>query len=100
MVDLSALQNLTTGDLFGFINSIYTTSMGSAPFVGFLLMILTIPIYQRTESLELVAVIWLLIWAPMEIMVPGPIFSLGKIMIAMSLGVLIFRAFMGRGHHP
>lgn len=97
-MDLSILQNLTSGDVWGFFSSIYTTSMGSAPFIGFLMMILTIPIYQRTESLELVAVLWLLIWGPMELMIPGPIFSLGKLMIALSLGVLIFRAFMGRSH--
>lgn len=96
MVD-AILQNLINGDLFSFMGAIFIQSMGTA-FYGFVLMIFTVPIYQRTESMELVAILWLTVWTGIEALIPSPIFSLGKLMIALSLGVLLFRAFMGRGH--
>jgi hypothetical protein len=96
MVD-AILQNLINGDLFTFLGAIFIQSMGTS-FYGFIIMIFTVPIYQRTESMELVAILWLTTWTVIESLVPGPIYSLGKLMIALSLGVLLFRAFMGRGH--
>lgn len=98
MVD-AILQNLISGDLLGFISAIFVQSMGTA-FYGFILMMATLPIYQRTESLELVSILWILVWGGLEILIPGPIYSLGKLMIALSVGVLLFRAFMGRTHSP
>lgn len=98
MVD-ALLQNLLNGDLFAFLSGIFIQQMGVA-FYGFIFMIMTVPIYQRTESLELVAILWTLCWSGLELLVPGPIYSLGKLMIALSIGVLLFRAFMGRNHSP
>ncbi len=91
-------QYLMVGDFTGFIVAIYSQTLGTA-FLGFILLALTIPIYIRTNHLGFVALIWFTVFGFMEILIPTAALSLGKVIMAMAVAVIMYTAFMGRSDY-
>lgn len=54
------LQSLLSGDVFGFVISCYTSLIGQG-FYGFVLAITFGVIYNRTKSVALCSILWLLL---------------------------------------
>lgn len=88
-------QYLMTGDMMGFIIAIFSQSIGSV-FFGIVLMGFSVPIYTRTQSIGLIALIWFIVWGFIEMIVPTPAMSLGKVVMAFAGAVILYRTFMGR----
>jgi len=62
-------QYLAVGDLLGFLQAVFTSSMGVL-FYGLLVVFVTLPLYMRTQSLTYVAVVAILLSGLMYAMVP------------------------------
>lgn len=86
-------QYLALGDVSGFIIAIYTSVMGDV-FFGLLFLGFTVPIYQRTQSISFVSLLWFLAYGLLEILIPTPGLDLGKIIMAISIGVILYNTLM------
>ena len=85
------LTYLMAGDYLGFILSCYTTRIGQLAYV-LIIMIFTVPLALRTQSITYVAIVWVILGGIFQAAVPliGPATVILEIL---GIGALIFRLF-------
>ena len=86
-------QYLVVGDFTGFIIALYTQSMGDL-FFGVVLLGMSIPLYMKTESIGFVSILWIMVFGILELWIPTPALNLGKVILVIAVGVLLFNTFM------
>ena len=89
-------QHLIDGSLIPGVLEVYTQSMGAPVFYGLVMLVITAVFYIRTQSIEFVAGIWILIGGAIEVSLPGPVLSVGKILMTLGFAVFFMRLFLGR----
>ena len=85
-----------TGDLTGFIASVYTASMGPF-FAGALLVTIFSLSYIRTNELLYGSILWILLAGSMEVLVPSTGFSVFKLFLILGIGSGLYSLFTKRG---
>jgi len=83
-------QYLMQGDFFGFINAVYLSILGELWF-AIPLMILFVPLYIKTESLEFCAILWILIGGSLIAILPAMAATTGTLLLVLGLAVLLYR---------
>ena len=83
-------QYLMQGDFIGFINAVYTSILGELWF-AIPLLILFVPLYIKTESLEFCAILWILIGGLLIAMLPAMAATTGTLLLVLGLAVLLYR---------
>lgn len=84
-------QYLHTGDLAGFVIACYTQLIHQMFYVVVLLMLM-VPIYIRSQSITYVAILWILFASVLIPLFPAVAWPLGYVLLAMGVGVLLYRA--------
>jgi len=89
-----ARQFLLEGDIFGFLQAVYTSAFGSADvFYAFLTMAVVLPIYIRTKSLTFCAVAWIMLGS--FFIVASPLVSgIAVLLMLMGIGSLLYKVVM------
>lgn len=83
---------LFSGDFYGFIVSIYTPILGQ--FFGGLVLLTMFAIIQiRTGEIAFGAILWLLVGASFEIMIPTAGFSVAKLFMVLGIASILFSLF-------
>jgi hypothetical protein len=85
-----------SGDISGFIASIYTHALGPY-FSGALLVTIYSLSYIRTNELLYGSILWVLIGGSVEILVPSTGFSIFKLFIILGFGSGLYSLFRLRG---
>ena len=85
-------QYFAAGDFMGFILAIYANVMGEL-ILGVIVLIITIPLYLRTESLAYVSVVWILLGGAFVYLFPAGTFKLAYILVALGVGGLLYKLF-------
>jgi len=85
-------QYLLNNDLIGFIIAIYTSVLGQL-FYGVLVMIITVPLYMRTQSLSYVTILWILMGTLIETVLPIAVFNIGHVLIVLGIAGLLYKLF-------
>lgn len=62
-------QYLAVGDFLGFLQAVFTSSMGVL-FYGLIILFATLPLYLRTQSLTFVAILAIILSTLMYAMIP------------------------------
>jgi len=93
MADTTLLQYLLNGDLIGFINAIYISLIGEL-FYGLIVLMVTVPIYIRTQSLGYVCIVWLLVGALLQVVLPVATFNIGWVFIVLGLAGILWKLFV------
>ena len=95
MVSLESLrQFILEGDIFGFLQAVYTSAFGSADiFYVVLTLMIMIPLYIRTKSLIFCAIAWILLGSLFIIAFPL-VSGVAILLIVMGLASLLFKLFM------
>lgn len=83
-------QYLMQGDFIGFINAVYMSILGELWF-AIPLLILFVPLYIKTESLEFCAILWILIGGLLIAMLPAMAATTGTLLLVLGLAVLLYR---------
>jgi len=78
------------GDFIGFINAVYMSILGELWF-AIPLLILFVPLYIKTESLEFCAILWILIGGLLIAMLPAMAATTGTLLLVLGLAVLLYR---------
>jgi len=94
MVD-PLLQYILNGDVIGFVIACYTSVMGQG-FYAFVLLIFFGGLYNRTRSLALCSILWLLLGG-MWITTVAIVSPIAMILVAMGLTGIIYSVF-GQSH--
>lgn len=89
------LTSLLNGDIIGFVTSCYTSVMGQA-FYGFMLLIFFGAIYNRTRSVALCSILWLLLGSAW-IVTAAVVSPIAMILVAAGLTGIIFELKGVRG---
>lgn len=85
------IQSLLNGDIIGFVISCYTSVMGQS-FYGVVLLIMFGGLYNRTRSLALCSILWLLLGGAW-IAAAAIVSPLAMILVAMGLAGIIYSIF-------
>jgi len=85
-------QYLRIGDLVGFIIAVYTSLIGQV-FYGLILLIITVPLYIRTQSIMYCSILWIVINSILVVMVPTPGFNLAYVLLAAGIAGILFELF-------
>lgn len=88
-------QYLMQGDLLGFVNAVFTSSMGSI-YYGFLMLIVIVPLYARTQSLAYVTVLAIILSAAFYALVPVAAQSIVGLLLVLAVGGTMLYLFRGR----
>lgn len=83
-------QYLQKGDIIGFINAVFTLTIGEFWYV-FPLMFIFIPLYIKTGSLEYVVVLWILIGGILTAMLPAPAMQITAILTVLGIAFILYR---------
>jgi len=88
-------QYLLQGDLVGFIFAVFTSSMGEY-FYGIIVLVLTVPLYIRTQSLTYVYLLWALLGGILTALLPLGVLSVANIFLALGIGGLLYKLYVSR----
>lgn len=89
------MQYVWKADFIGLILGVYTTTMGSM-FFGIILLIVTLPIYIRTQSVMYCAVVWILCSGLLIAFTPIAWQSTIALFLVLALGGLLYSIFSRR----
>lgn len=87
---MDLLQYLLNGDLFGFVDAVYFNLLGEIWYAIPLLLIF-LPIYIKTESIEFCAILWVLIGSLLISLLPALAATTGTVLLVLGLGILLYR---------
>jgi hypothetical protein len=87
---------LYSGDITGFVISIYTSVMGQF-FGGLVLLTVFSLVYIRTNDLIYGAILWILVGGAFEGMIPTQGFSVAKLFIVLGIASGLFSLFSRGG---
>ena len=94
-IAFNMMDYLFGGDWFGGISGFYTEPLGVvAP--SFLVLIVSLAAYIKTQRIEYVAGLWLLIGMFIEVELPGPALLIGRTLMILGLFVLFFNTLFRR----
>ena len=93
------IENILQGTIIQGIIAYYTSTIGVVPFYGIMILGITLLAYIWTQSLEFIAVIWILIGGGLEIFIPGPILSIGKILMVLGIFLIFIKLFLGKSDY-
>ena len=96
-ISFNMTQYFIDGNLINGISDYYIESLGTSVFFGLLFLAINIYLYIRGNSLEYVAILWLLLGTALEIFVPGPALSIGKILMVIGIFLVFIRIMTGKG---
>ena len=96
-VAFNMTQYLIDGNIITGISDFYIESMEASVFYGLLFLGINIYLYIRGNSLEYVAILWLLLGTSLEIFAPGPALSIGKILMVVGIFLVFIRILLGGG---
>jgi len=85
-------QYLLQGDILGFVQAVFTSVLGDL-FYGFIMLIVLVPLYIRTQSLLAVMVVTLLLSGLFYSLTPVGGIGLMRILLTVALGGLLFWLF-------
>lgn len=85
------LQNLLNGDVLGFVISCYTSVMGQG-FYALVLLIVFGVVYNRTHSLALCSILWLLLGGLWILTVPI-ISPIALVLVAFGLAGILYSLY-------
>jgi len=89
-------QYLVQGDLIGFVLAIFTSSMGEY-FLGFVILLVTVPVYMRTQSLAYVYLLWLLVGSTSLLaLVPLGAYTVAAFFTALGGAGILYKLFVSR----
>jgi len=87
-------QYLKTGNLVGFVFAIYSSLIGDLIF-GIIILIISIPLYLRTQSLAYVALLWLLLGSMFAFLIPIPARMTGYVFMILGVAGILYKLFIG-----
>ena len=87
---------LYSGDLPGFIISVYTSVMGQF-FGGVVLLTIWVLLYIRTNDLLYGAIVWILVGTAFEGMIPSQGLSIAKLFLVLGIASGLFSLFTRGG---
>ena len=91
---LNFADQLVGGNWVTGFSEFYTAQLGPiAP--ALVILTLSIAAYIKTQSLNYVIGIWLLVGASIEVFLPGPALMLGRILMILGIFVLLLKLFLG-----
>lgn len=97
---IAATFNMTKyiyeSNIIGGIIEYYTSTIGSVPFFGLMAFGITILAYIWTQSIDFIAVIWIIIGGALEIYIPGPALTIGKVLMILGIFVIFVKVILGR----
>ena len=85
------LQSLLNGDVLGFVISCYTSVMGQS-FYGFVLFMFFGVLYNRTKSLALCSILWLLLGGAW-ITTTAIVSPIAVVLVALGLTGILYSVF-------
>lgn len=85
------IQNLINGDLIGFVISCYTSVMGQT-FYGFVMFIMFMVVYNKTRSLALISILWLLLGGIFIVSV-AEFSPIAMVLVAFGLTGIVYKVF-------
>lgn len=85
------LQYLLAGDLLGFLTGCFVTRIGQN-FYAIIALILSVPLYNRTQNVMYCAVVWLLLGGLFIVAMPlvSPVATL---LIVLAISVILLKLF-------
>ena len=89
-VDL-LLQYFLNGDLLGFLTASYTTRIGQN-FYAIIALILSVPLYNRTQNVMYCAVVWLLLGGLFIVAMPL-VSPVAVLLIVLAISVILLKLF-------
>ncbi len=96
LVAANMTQSILDQSIIGGVVDFYIASIGAASFFGVLTLGVTILMYIWTQSLEFVATIWILIGGALEIYIPGPALTIGKVLMILGIFLILIKILLGR----
>lgn len=84
------LSYLLQGNLLGFVNAVYTSILGELWF-AIPLMLLFIPLYIKTESIEFCAILWVLLGGILVGLLPGIASTTGTLLLVLGIAAILYR---------
>lgn len=93
------IDSIAQGAIIQGITTYFISSVGTIPFYGIIFFGITILAYIWTQSLEYIAVIWILIGGALEIFIPGPILSIGKIMMTLGIFLILIKIILRKSDY-
>ena len=82
--------------MIGFILAIFTSSMGEY-FLGFVILLVTVPLYMRTQSFTYVYLLWLIIGATsLFALVPLGAYTVAAVFTALGGAGILYKLFVSR----
>lgn len=89
------LPFIIEGDIGGFIVASYSRLMGLYPFFGFILLVISVPIYNHL-GLFPVSALWLMFWTGLYQIIPAVGINFVVVMLALTIGATILILFVSR----
>jgi len=85
------IQHLQQGNLLAFITGLYTRVLGTLFYV-ILILLVSVPLYIKTQSLAYLCILWILLGGVLVALVPIEGFQIGWILIIIGIAGLLYRA--------
>ena len=89
-------QYLHNNDLLGYVQAVFTSVLGEF-FYGFVILILCVPLYNRTQSMVYVAMFMILLSAAFYVITPIGLRGLIHIILVLTIGGVLFYLFTRGG---
>ena len=86
-------QYLRVGNLVGFVTAIYVNLIGEA-FFGILILIISVPLYLRTQSFAYVSILWILLSGTLVYVLPLGTVKIVWIFLILGIGGLLYKLFI------
>jgi len=85
-------QYLRNGDLVGFIIAVYTSLIGQV-FYGIMMVIVTVPLYVRTQSVMYCSILWVTVSGLLSALIPTAGFNISYVLLAAGIAGILFELF-------
>ena len=92
-------DNILQGTIIQGVIAYYISSIGAVPFYGIIIFGITLLAYIWTQSLEYIAVLWLIIGGSLEIYVPGPGLTIGKVLMVLGIFLILIKFILGKSSY-
>ena len=91
------MQYLQEGNWLGFLEAIYVGAFGGNPDVayGVIVLLFTVPIYIKTKSILLMAILWCLVGGALIVAVPLAA-NLAILLMGLGIGGVLWKLFIAR----
>ena len=87
---MDPLSYLMSGDLFGFADAVYSGLVGEL-WLLIPLLILFVPLYIKTESLEFCGILWMLLGGLLIGFLPARATAVGTVLLVLGIAAVLYR---------